>query len=494
MRTRVLATVAATFALLPAAASAADRYASPSGTSNLACGQADPCDIVTAVSDATNGDTVIIEPGTYSPSMTLDDNGFTLDIQGQAGSLPVINSSAGYGFELKGGSTLSNVEVIDNQSHGDAVSSVGPASTISHVIAETSGQDSVGCLVAGLMVDSLCWASGLDGNGAVAASLASSAQVSFDNDTLIASGSSGNAVAAEASNGTLTLSLNNTIARGMAADILAQAGAGHTVNVTASHSNFGNAMNDGGGGTVNVPTAGSTTNQTSKPVFANATGGNFHELSNSPTIGAGANLSDNGTADLDGDPREIQGKTDIGAYEFVPAPSCSPANVLAKYGKPVSIALHCTDFAGAPLTYAIATNPAHGTVTAPSATGSVVYTPARGFSGPDQFTFDATSTHGTSATATEAVDVGPPPPPPPLLSVVKLHKTTLQFTLNEAASVTLTFARRGHKKVTVKLKGKAGKNSYKIKKLKAGKYTITIAASNVDGRAKSKSIGLKIKR
>src|ERR1700678_3625967 len=113
-RTGALATVAAVFALLPAAASAAVRYANPAGTSNLACGQADPCDIVTAISDAANGDTVIIEPGTYSPTMTLDDNGFTLDIQGQAGSLPVINSSASYGFELMGATTLSNVEVIDN--------------------------------------------------------------------------------------------------------------------------------------------------------------------------------------------------------------------------------------------------------------------------------------------------------------------------------------------------------------------------------------------
>ncbi len=488
-RTGIVAVVAA-FALTPAAALGAVRYASPAGTSNLTCGQAGPCDIVTAVSSAAPGDTVIIEPGTYSPAMTLDDNGFKLDIEGQAGSLPVINSSEGYAFELMGGSTLSNVEVTDNASPVDVVSSTGSGATISHVIAETSGLNSGACLTDGVMIDSLCWSSGSGGYAAEANSLSTVAEPSFVNDTLIASGSSGNAVAAEANNGTLTLSLNNTIASGTAADILAQAGPSHTVSVTASNSNFGNAMDDGGGGTVNVPTAGSATNQTSAPVFDEAAAGNFHELSSSPTIGAGANLTDNGTTDLDGNPREIQGKTDIGAYEFVPAPSCTPSKVLAKFGKALSIALHCTDFAGAPLTYAIATNPAHGTVSAPSASGTVVYTSARGFSGADQFTFDATSTHGTSATATEIVDVGLPAP---LLSAVKLHKTALQFKLNEAASVTLTFARRGHKSVTVKLKGKAGENSYKIKKLKVGKYTITIAASNAGGHTKSKSIGLKIK-
>jgi hypothetical protein len=340
------------------------------------------------------------------------------------------------------------------------------------------------------MTDSLCWASGPDAAAAVAAS-ETTVEVSFDNDTLISSGSGGNAVAAEANNGTLTLNLNNTIARGTATDILAQAGTATTANVTASHSNFANVANDGGGGIVNLPTAGSATNQTSEPVFANAAGGNFQELSNSPTVGAGADLSDNGTTDLDGNPREIQGKTDIGAYELVPAPSCTSSNVSDHYGEPVSIALHCTDFAGAPLSYTIVTPPARGSVSTPTASGSVVYTPAKGFSGPTALTFDATSVHGTSGVETVVVIVGPPPP---VISGAKLHKTTLQFTLNEAASVTLTFARHGHKNVTVTLKGKAGKNSYKIKKLKAGKYKLTIAASNAGGVAKSKALSLKIKR
>ena len=487
----MLAMVVAGFVLLPAAASAAVRYASPTGTSNLACGQADPCDIVTAVSDAANGDTVIIEPGTYSPTMTLDDNGFTLDIQGQAGSLPVINSSASYGFELMGATTLSDVEVIDNTNNAYAVDSIGHGSTISHVIAESSAPNAVACLAGGLMIDSLCWASGLDAAAAVATSLSTSVDMNFDNDTLIASGTGGNAVAAEANNGDLTLNLNNTIARGTATDILAQAGSSMTATVTASHSNFANAMNNGGGGIVNVPSSTANGNQGAEPVFANAAGGNFQELSNSLTIGAGANLSDDGTTDLDGNPREIQGKTDIGAYEFVPAPSCAPSKVLAKYGKPLSIALHCTDFAGAPLTYAIATMPAHGTVSTPSAAGAVLYTPAKGFSGTNEFTFDATSVHGTSAVATVVVAVGPPAP---VISGVKLHKTTLQFTLSVAGTVTLTFSEHGHSKRTVHLMGKAGKNSYKIKKLKAGKYTISIAASNGGGHAKTKSIGLKVRR
>ncbi len=216
--------------------------------------------------------------------------------------------------------------------------------------------------------------------------------------------------------------------------------------------------------------------------------GNFHELAGSPTIGAGVDSASNGTTDLDGNPRAIQGKTDIGAYEFVPAPGCTSSKARAHYGSRSRSQLHCTDFVGAPLTYAVVRSRPRDR-SAPRPPARRVHAGER-LHGKDQFTFDATSTHGTSATATEAVDVAAPAP---LLSAVKLHQTTLRFTLNEAASVTLTFARRGHKSVVVKVKGKAGKNSYKIKKLKAGKYTITIAASNAGGHTKSKSIGLKIK-
>jgi uncharacterized protein YceH (UPF0502 family) len=60
--------------------------------------------------------------------------------------------------------------------------------------------------------------------------------------------------------------------------------------------------------------------------------------------------------------------------------------------------------------------------------------------------------------------------------------------------VTLTFSRRGHKPVTVKLKGRAGKNSYRLKHLRAGKYEIAIAAFNAGGRAKKKTVRVKINR
>ena len=87
-------------------ARASARFASPTGTGS-ACTQAAPCDIVTAVNNASSKDDVTIEPGTYgSPTpltTTLDDGGNTLTIHGEAGQpRPVIITHAGFGIELLG--------------------------------------------------------------------------------------------------------------------------------------------------------------------------------------------------------------------------------------------------------------------------------------------------------------------------------------------------------------------------------------------------------
>ena len=497
MRTGTLAFVVA-FALSPTGASAAtDRYASPTATVASPCTQAQPCDIVDAINGSTTGDNVTIEPGTYgSPTpinTNLTDAGQPLDIHGEAGQpRPVIITTAAYGFNLNGGSTLSDVQIDDSGNNTDSIYVASTPTTISDVIAENSGEGGIACYPDGTLSNSLCWANGLDGIAGTAIVM-SSVEASFDNDTLVSSGPGGDAVYAYPEGATtMTLNLENTIARGANEDIYASAPPGATADVNASHSNFASVDNAGGGGTINLPTAGSATNQMATPQFVDVIDGNFHELAGSPTIGAGVDSASNGSTDLDGNPREIRGETDIGAYEFVPPPACTSSNASTKFQQQLTIQLHCTDFVGAALTYAVASKPGHGSVSAPSASGVVVYKPANGFSGTDRFTYTATSTNGTAVAATILVTVGKEPAPK--LSSVKLSKSTVQFTLNEAASITLTFARHGHKSVTVKLSGKAGRNSYKIKKLKAGKYTLTIAASNAGGRTKSKSIVVKIKR
>ncbi len=80
---------------------------------------------------------------------------------------------------------------------------------------------------------------------------------------------------------------------------------------------------------------------------------------------------------------------------------------------PVPVTLAAADPDGDPLTYAVASPPAHGTLsgTAPNLT----YTPAAGYTGADSFTFTASDGQATSAPATVALAVtatsGPLPSP-----------------------------------------------------------------------------------
>jgi DNA-binding beta-propeller fold protein YncE len=95
-------------------------------------------------------------------------------------------------------------------------------------------------------------------------------------------------------------------------------------------------------------------------------------------------------------------------YSYTPAPTCTPQpSDAAAVGQGTALALACTDAAGAPVSYAIASGPAHGTLSAldPSS-GSVTYTPAPGYHGPDSFTFDGSSIDGTSQPVTVSLQDG----------------------------------------------------------------------------------------
>jgi len=91
----------------------------------------------------------------------------------------------------------------------------------------------------------------------------------------------------------------------------------------------------------------------------------------------------------------------------VPAPSCRDAATSTPSGRPLVVQLMCTEYAAKPLTYRIVVAPAHGALRAVSLTGQVVYEPAAGFSGIDSFTYDASSTNGSSNVRTISIAVGP---------------------------------------------------------------------------------------
>jgi hypothetical protein len=93
----------------------------------------------------------------------------------------------------------------------------------------------------------------------------------------------------------------------------------------------------------------------------------------------------------------------------VPPPTCQNVTTGTPYGVRVVVRLNCTEFAGRSLTYTIVGAPAHGRLSGLKAGGhvTVTYTPDSGFSGQDSFTYDASSTNGTSSAVTVSITIAP---------------------------------------------------------------------------------------
>lgn len=93
----------------------------------------------------------------------------------------------------------------------------------------------------------------------------------------------------------------------------------------------------------------------------------------------------------------------------VPRPTCRNVTRSTPYALGVVVRLNCTESAGQPLTYSIVRAPAHGRLSGLKAAGrvTVTYTPAAHFVGTDSFTYDASSTNGTSIRAAVSIRVTP---------------------------------------------------------------------------------------
>lgn len=98
-------------------------------------------------------------------------------------------------------------------------------------------------------------------------------------------------------------------------------------------------------------------------------------------------------------------------------PVATDTSATTSTGQPVTVVLLGSDSTGAPVTYAITSGPANGTLgPIDQATGTVIYTPNAGYSGPDSFTYTVTSANGTSNTATATITVTPVTLPPPVIT------------------------------------------------------------------------------
>jgi RHS repeat-associated protein len=117
-------------------------------------------------------------------------------------------------------------------------------------------------------------------------------------------------------------------------------------------------------------------------------------------------VCDNGTTNGQPDPRCADATITV---TLNASPAATNQTVSTPHDVSTPIALTATDPENDQLTYTVATNPGHGTLsgTAPALT----YTPAPGFIGTDAFTFTASDPYSASAPATVTITVTDTPPP-----------------------------------------------------------------------------------
>jgi hypothetical protein len=84
-------------------------------------------------------------------------------------------------------------------------------------------------------------------------------------------------------------------------------------------------------GTFPMPTNG-VGNFTNEPAFMDIASGDFHLRSNSPCVNTGTNYSGLNSLDLDGRPRLIGARVDLGAYEFQGTSTADYLRWLRQYG------------------------------------------------------------------------------------------------------------------------------------------------------------------
>jgi len=93
-------------------------------------------------------------------------------------------------------------------------------------------------------------------------------------------------------------------------------------------------------------------------------------------------------------------------YTYLPPPpACAPVSLSVPAESPTTVSLSC---AGEELVYDSPQAPSHGALSQlNSSSGTVLYTPAPGYSGPDSFTYTAHNAGGASAPATVTISVTP---------------------------------------------------------------------------------------
>ena len=297
---------------VPSIASAAERYASPTGAGS-GCTSSVPCSLASAVKVAGEGDEVIASSGDYALTDTIEDKAkITIrGVPGQPRPRLLFSGPNQQGLRLMHGSLLRDVDV----DQAEAVAAVDTSGARLDRVVVKGGSGAFGCSVSllnGIIRDSIVvsdtlpicsFAYGVPNTSA------------YRNVTAVTTQPGQAAILISAPSASATVDLTNVIAQGGPSGPgfrIVTDNPGGQATVTATHSNFvdpdllgGNIQFIDGGG-----------NQNAAPSFVNAAAGDYRQAPGSVTIDAGMNAPVNGAFDVESDPRRID-TTDIGADEFV---------------------------------------------------------------------------------------------------------------------------------------------------------------------------------
>ncbi|HXD59244.1 MAG TPA: hypothetical protein VN606_15060 [Thermoleophilaceae bacterium] len=337
---RLALTVAGFFAAASPAL-ATTIYSSPtSNRSTQPCASDTPCRLDYAIAVAGSGDDVSLAPGKYYetgttpwPGLPPITSGVTLH-GSDDGDLPVLFGhvfvNAHAFLDVQNGGAVRDVELRSDTEpaagnfYGYTLA-MGPTATADRVISRSTGTPGVSMtacsILGGTLTNSVCQGSGPGSVNAVGANSNQSTTYTLRNVTAYTT--SGIGISFGTFNQNVTLNARNVIAHGSTYDInvVANDPAG-VATANLQYSNWLTANTSGGGTHTIVPGPG---NQTAAPAFVNAGAGDFRQVTGSPTIDGGLTDPGNGTLALGGLQRTLGLRTDIGAYEHVPAPAATTA-------------------------------------------------------------------------------------------------------------------------------------------------------------------------
>jgi hypothetical protein len=454
---------------LPATASAAVRFASPTGDGDATvCAENDPCPLDDAVGDASvnNGDVVVVLPGTYdlSTGIVIDD---AITVRGDNGQprplitsddndvtpLVLVNSAGAIVRDLKvtypSGTSLAGVFAVNEAAtieRVEVVAGAGAGAQSACSLRTASG----GTI---LIRDSICINNHTGGSLIMSGLRVSAFGGSPTNARVVNVTAVGwGGITAQANGQSATVTVSNSIADGKGVnDVDGQESgfpAAWSVNMIFDHSNYDlvAGVTDG-----TLTPAGSGTNQTAPPIYLDAANGNYRQAAGSPTINAGdRNLSDLGNLDVDGEPRVQGAGVDIAGEEADVVP---PA----------------VQITGGPSGSIVERRPTFTFAAEPGATlqckidtffracsGPTSDTPASAL-GPGAHTFQvrATDPTGNQATASRSFTVLPTPTIEVTKVVRNKHRGTAKLSVEVSAAGALALSGKGVKPATGQASGPA---------------------------------------